>query len=354
MKNKKNKLFALLSIILLSVILFTKLHACTRALYASPDNQYVVTGRNMDWFEPMHPSLWVFPRGIARDGGVGANSVKWHSKYGSVITAAFGSAVADGLNEKGLAVNCLYLAESDFGKRDVTRPGVSWAGYVQYLLDNFATVNEAVHTMENSNIQVSGPEIPGKTLKPATLHFALSDSAGDSAIFEYLHGKLVVHHGKQFKVLTNSPIYSAQLKLNTYWESVGGEHMLPGTTRASDRYVRASYYINHVPFPKDEISAVSEVVSVMNNVAQPDTNVVDPNIPNISATLWKSFADNKNNVYYFHLSDAASAIWLAFTDFNFEKGSDVLMVKGEDLSRLSGNIKKALKKAQPFLFQFSA
>ena len=37
-----------------------------------------------------------------------------------------------------------------------------------------------------------------------TVHVALEDASGDSAILEYLGGKLVVHQGREFRVMTNA------------------------------------------------------------------------------------------------------------------------------------------------------
>ena len=42
----------------------------------------------MDWKDEIDANLWAFPRGMQRDGNVGSNSIKWTSKYGSVITSA--------------------------------------------------------------------------------------------------------------------------------------------------------------------------------------------------------------------------------------------------------------------------
>src|SRR5262245_11424237 len=88
------------------------INACTRAVYLGSDGT-VITGRNMDWVEDMRSNLWAFPRGMQRDGAAGPNSIKWTSKYGSVITAAYDFATTDGMNEKGLVANVLYLAPSD-------------------------------------------------------------------------------------------------------------------------------------------------------------------------------------------------------------------------------------------------
>jgi len=44
--------------------------ACSRAVYFGQEGQ-TVTGRSMDWLEDMQTDLWIFPRGMKRDGGMG-------------------------------------------------------------------------------------------------------------------------------------------------------------------------------------------------------------------------------------------------------------------------------------------
>src|SRR5450432_81128 len=98
--------------------------ACTRTLYVGANNT-VITGRNMDWMEDMASNLWVFPAGLSRDGAVGAKSIRWTSKLGSVVVSGYEAGSTDGLNEKGLVANLLYLVESDYGKLDDSRPSLS-------------------------------------------------------------------------------------------------------------------------------------------------------------------------------------------------------------------------------------
>ena len=101
----------------------------------------VVTGRSMDWKTEMHSNLWVFPKGMERNGETGANSLQWTSKYGSVVTSAFEIASTDGMNEKGLVANLLWLPETEYPVRDQSKPGLAITAWVQYMLDNFATVD---------------------------------------------------------------------------------------------------------------------------------------------------------------------------------------------------------------------
>lgn len=45
-------------------------------------------------------------------------------KYGSVVASVYEGGTADGMNEKGLAANLLYLAESEYAAADDKRPGI--------------------------------------------------------------------------------------------------------------------------------------------------------------------------------------------------------------------------------------
>ena len=166
-------------------------HACTRVLYVGDDG-LVIAGRSMDWNDDTRTNLWVFPRGMQRDGAAGPNSVKWTSKYGSLITSAYEAGSADGMNEKGLVANLLYLADADFGKVDGM---LSISAWPQYVLDNFATVAEAVDALRMEPFRLGAPTLP--TGDAGTVNLAISDPTGDSAIIEYIGGKLVIHHGRQ-------------------------------------------------------------------------------------------------------------------------------------------------------------
>ena len=169
--------------------------ACTRVLYETGTGTYIV-GRSMDWNDlHMQTDLWVFPRGMARDGGVGPGSIAWTSKYGSVILSVYDLATSDGINEKGMAGNLLYLAESDFGDAAARgKPTLSVGAWLQYLLDNYGTVAETVAAMQSDPFTVVTANAPNG--RPASVHIALSDPTGDSAILEYVGGKLQIHHGR--------------------------------------------------------------------------------------------------------------------------------------------------------------
>lgn len=147
--------------------------ACTRILYQGAQN-VVITGRSMDWMEDMHSNLWIFPRGIERNGEAGPNSIAWIAKYGSVIVSGYEAGTTDGINEKGLVANLLYLVESDYGKSKNKKSLLSVSLWAQFVLDNFAAVAEAVNQLSSEPFQVLGSNLPNP--KPAQLHLSISDA----------------------------------------------------------------------------------------------------------------------------------------------------------------------------------
>lgn len=323
--------------------------ACTRVVYKGP-NGTVITARSMDWKDEISANLWVFPRGIVRSGEVGPQSVKWTSKYGSVVSTAWDIATADGLNEKGLVANVLWLVESSYPKFEPSgsKKGITISAWAQYVLDNFATVNEAVAALKDEPFVVVSDYIPG-TKKFTTLHLSISDSSGDNAIFEYINGKLVIHHDPSYTVMTNSPVFGEQLALNSYWANIPGTIMLPGTNRAADRFVRASYYINAIPQTEDTRTAVASVFSVIRNCSVP-FGISSETEPNISSTRWRSVADQKNKVYYFENVLTPGTFWVDLTKFDLKEGAKSMKLSLKQDTTLNGLSNSSFRAAEPFKF----
>ena len=176
-----------------------------------------------------------------------------------------------------------------------------------------------------------------------------SDSA--AVVLEYLDGKLSIHEGKEYQVMTNSPRYEYQLAINDYWKEVGGLQMLPGTNRSSDRFVRASFYIHAIPQTADAKIAVPSVLSVMRNVSVP-FGINTPEKPHISSTRWRSVSDQKNKVYYFESTLTPNLFWLDLKKIDFSPKAGIKklsLTKGEIYA---GDAVKDLKDSESFTFLF--
>ena len=322
--------------------------ACTRAVYFGLEGQ-TVTGRTMDWFvSDMDTNMWLYPRGLERSSNT-ATPLVWTTKYGSVVTTVYEGASADGMNEAGLVANMLYLAESEYppATEGDTRPTLPVSAWVQYALDNFATVAEAVAALEKEEFRMVTVSSP--TGEPGTVHLSISDASGDSAIFQYIGGKLVIYHSRDYQIMTNSPTFDQQLALDAYWNKVGGDVMLPDTNRAADRFVRASYYINEATQTADPRRAIATVFSVMRNVSVP-IGIKVPGQPNIADTLWLTVSDQKNKVYYYQDTNSPSILWVNLTAMDFSEGSGPRRLTMDGNPDLAGDQTANFQPAELFKF----
>ena len=326
--------------------------ACTRLVFHGANGQ-VITARSMDWKSDIVSNLWVLPRGMQRTGETGPNTVRWTSKYGSVITSGYDISTTDGVNEPGLNANLLWLVESQypaFGTN--SKPGLSIAAWAQYVLDNFATVQQAVAALSKEPFTLVSDTMPGEN-RLTTVHLSISDASGDSAIVEYIAGKQVIHHGRQYQVMTNSPTFDQQLALNAYWKQIGGTTMLPGTNRAADRFARASFYVNAIPKDQSPNKALASVFSVIRNASVP-YGLNTPEEPNISSTRWRTVFDHERKLYFFESALTPNTFWvdLKALDFSKEKGKVMKIDLGPDQNHTySGDATGQFKASEPFKFQ---
>ncbi len=77
MKFYKRTLIGLILALTISISgLMQDTQACSRLLYVSKNAEHVLTGRTLDWYEDIESNLWVFPRGMKRDGAAGKNSAR--------------------------------------------------------------------------------------------------------------------------------------------------------------------------------------------------------------------------------------------------------------------------------------
>lgn len=319
--------------------------ACTRIVYQG-ENSTFYTGRTMDWAEDTGTDLWAFPAGLKRDGGTGAKAITWTAKHGSVISGFYNVASVDGINDAGLAGNVLYLAESDYGDYKTSdKPELSIGAWLQYVLDNYATVADAVDALSKEPVILVAPVLPNGAA--ATGHLAISDKTGDNAVLEYIGGKLHIHHGKQYTVMTNSPTYDQQLAISTYWDTVGGLNFLPGTNRASDRFARMSWMLNAVPPGQKPDPSVAEVMSLVRAISVP-LGMQDPDHPNIAATRWRTAADLTAGRYFFENVNTPSVFWVDINKLDLKPGAPSLMLDLSNNRILSGEVSKEFKPAEPF------
>ena len=324
---------------------------CSRTMW-SVAGQPVLIGRNMDWTSEQRNKLHVMPRGIEMNGMVPENPLKWTSKYGSVAVSTYDCCTLDGLNEAGLGVSSLYLAEATYGERDPSIPGLCSSVHVQYYLDNFATVAEAVAASNSFQVQPMLMVHQGYEAK-SPLHVTVADKSGDSAIFEIFDGEVSIHHGKDVTVATNSPPYEEQLKYLKQFKGLGGDKPLPGSFEANDRFVRGAYYVKQLPNPsKSYESAVAGILSVMRSQATP-LGANDPVRPNVAATIYQSVADLTNLRYYHNVTDMPNVVWIDLKNQNLEEGAPIKTFDLYEDREAAGEVSGKFHPSPPIAWQMA-
>ncbi|MDP8235880.1 MAG: hypothetical protein P9M08_05815, partial [Candidatus Erginobacter occultus] len=72
--------------------------------------------------------------------------------------------------------------------------------------------------------------------------------------------------------------------------------------------------------------------------------------PNISSTIWRTVADQKNKVYYFDSATSPNVFWVPLSEIGLEEGSGVrkLTVTGGRI--YAGSAAGNFEAAEPFTF----
>ncbi len=170
------------------------IHGCTNVCLDHDGS--CVFAQNFD-FPFQGTLLFVNKRGVAKTGwdpGTTGEVARWTSRYGSVTFNLMGYQNAfSGMNEAGLVGSSMYLPEGGETRWDA-RPNLSEGLWLQYQLDNFATVKEVL---------ASEATVRRYFIR---MHYLFCDRTGECATIEHLGGKVVNHAGSALpvKVLTNS------------------------------------------------------------------------------------------------------------------------------------------------------
>jgi choloylglycine hydrolase len=291
----------------------------------------------MDWQTPLSTSLFCFNKHLNKAGSmkVTNKTLTWMSEYSSLV-AMIGEgdslAASEGINSEGLVANALFdtnaCYQSSFASFDKQLDVTRW---VQYVLDTCQYVSDVVDKFSDNStlkIQLMNACIPG-TQTEALLHLAVSDIYGDSAIIEVQNGIFNVFHSDNFKIMTNQPDYDTQILLNMsarwQWseENPYPSLNIPGGSFPTDRFQRASFYLDNLEEAGSMTESVAQSRSIAANTSVP-LGFVLPNNKGIkiSQTQWSSVSDHNHQVYYFYNSRTQDVCYCSLNDIEFE--NDVL------------------------------
>ncbi len=135
---------------------------------------------------------------------------------------------------------------------------------VEFVLDNFATVEEAIAGF--AQVQTVSDHVLDRNW---SLHLSLADRRGRSAVVELTVGRMVVHQGNQTRVIINEPPPAWQLQNLKRYQPFGGTLLLPCDVDTASRFVRASTFLSTLPKASTPDEAEANFYRVMTNLAVP-------------------------------------------------------------------------------------
>jgi choloylglycine hydrolase len=196
------------------------------------DDDNLVFAKNTDIFNDIDDGFIIVNKRTIAKRGIAIDPADtpacWISKYGSVTFNILGRELPDGgINEAGLAIEGLGLSEAKYPGRDSRQVLVSW---IQYQLDNHATVKEVIESDKKIRIAAG---------LPITFHALACDRQGDVATFEFLDGKLVSHTADALTIpaLANDTYEKSLAHLKQYKGFGGPNNIAYGSWVSLDRFV---------------------------------------------------------------------------------------------------------------------
>ncbi|MCH5214580.1 MAG: linear amide C-N hydrolase [Muribaculaceae bacterium] len=320
--------------------------ACSRVCYVGSDSLYVI-GRCLDWRTPIPTNIYVYPAGIEKVGSDKEGAVKWKSKYGAVYAVSYDSGITEGMNEKGLCVNGLFCKGTVYDNAETaTRPPMSLAMFVGWLLDMNATTDEVVEVLKAHDFSLSGATFDEGTV--SALHWGVTDASGHSVIFEFDHGNINIYEMGDYLAMTNDPNWPAMTAIVDYWNRVGGTNMLPGTVASPDRCVRANFFAHHVDATPDADLGTSICRSVLINSCVPYTYQLGDGEPNVSSTQWRSYSNLRDRTYGFDIVTNYGYFYIDLKKCNLKPGGKILKLDTTKTKSLVGEANSRLEVSKGF------
>ncbi len=318
--------------------------ACTGIQLQTKDGTFV-SGRTLEFGISFDISLIMVPRNYAFIGQTSiGEGKKWKTKYASVgVMLADNPVILDGLNEKGLSVGSFYFPGfAEYSKTTAENLAISMSSsdITQWIVSQFATVDEVRAAIENGEVAISPVLTPGFPPEVQPFHFIVYDRSGKSLVIEPLHGKLVLYDNPT-GAMSNSPTFDWHLtNLRNYialnpnnvppvsifgktFKPLGqGSGMLglPGDFTPPSRFVRAAVFSATAIPEKNAEKGIQQIFHILNNFDIPVgvARETHEGIIHSDYTMLTIARDPKNLRYFYNTYDDQTLrmIDLSKLDFN--------------------------------------
>ena len=273
----------------------------------------LVFGANYDNLIP-EGLLFVNKRNVAKTGwepGTTGQVAEWVSQYGSVTFNQAGYQLPwAGMNEAGLVLSTMALSETQFPAPDA-RPPLQSALWMQYVLDNFSTIDEIIAS--DASVRIAN------TID----HYLVCDRTATCAVIEFLDGEMVVHTGDDLPVsaLTNN-LYHESVAA---WQASKETQAAPADESLNRFYLAAEQVMNFDPAGLE--GAVADYAFETLSMVSDDW------------TEWGLVFDSENQRAYFRTKQNQDIRSVDFSGFDFSCGTPVQMlnIHADVLDEVSGD-----------------
>lgn len=300
---------------LITCILSLKIEACSTFLLEK-EHQFLLA-KSYDWIVE-DGLVIVNKRHIAKRAMTPDHPMQWISKYGSVIFTQAGRELPmGGMNETGLAIELMWLDDTTYPLPD-SRSTVYELQWIQYQLDTASSIEEVL--LSNNTLRIDGNS---KSL----IHFIIVDNTGNSAIIEFIDGKMVVHARSEMQtpVLTNNS-YQKSLEFLKEHQDFGGEKTPIEGFASLDRFVRISILLQEFSLSTESAnlaSALRILSSVANFEEVPEEEASFKNMEQLMRAKWNIVYDISNKEIHFLTGSHQKVRTIRLNAFDFEGNTDV-------------------------------
>ena len=282
--------------------------SCSCSTFLLRTDETLLVGHNLDNGRPVPGTIVVNKRNVDKTGvslyellwvAKPPNpALTWTSRYGSVTFNAWGKEFIDGgINEAGLYLHEMSLLETVFPE-DETRPRMFMMQWMQYQLDNYATVEQVLSNL--SSIVPDG----------WYWHFFVSDREGNAAAIEFVDGEVYAYSGDTMPVpVLCNRAYPDELANLQRYAGFGGEQRVRLRNKRTERFVHAAYLIQNAP-PSADAAYGFEMLETLER----------------GLTHWSIVIDVNQGRVYFRTSLGKQIKYVDLARFDFSSDTPVQML----------------------------
>ncbi len=335
--------------------------ACTGIRLIAKDGG-VVYARTMEWgaFD-LHSRVAVIPIGYKFTGLTpdGSNGKKFTVKYGIVALDMLGKDyIADGMNEKGLAVGLFYhpgyAKYPEYNKANAANC-ISAQDVTTYILSQFSSIKEVKEGMQEITVVGVVEKAIGIVVDA---HWMITDNSGTSIVIEFTEGKLKIHDAP-LGVITNAPNYDWHMtNLSNYLNlsmfsleprnlsgvkfapTGAGSGMigLPGDNTPPSRFVRAVTWTQSARQIENATEGIYEAFRILDNFNLPlgpdgaEGSGEGQNIDIMrSSTIWTTAWNLSDMTLNFHTQHNRRVRSVNIKEIDFSKiGNEIVHIKFDE------------------------